>query len=108
MGVQPICFWDVMPIPRHALTIAPFTEQPNTGAGPNSHAAPRGKPRTTLHDYHPRHDKVNATINPNKLALALRVAAPNVYDIIHERRGISSEMSLRLARYFRTTPEILD
>ena len=44
-------------------------------------------------------------LNPNKLALALRVAAPNVYDIIHERRGISSEMSLRLARYFRTTPE---
>ena len=44
-------------------------------------------------------------LNPNKLALALRVAAPNVYDIIHERRGISSEMSLRLASYFRATPE---
>jgi addiction module HigA family antidote len=44
-------------------------------------------------------------LNPNKLALALTVEAPNVYDIIHERRGISSEMSLRLARYFRTTPE---
>ena len=44
-------------------------------------------------------------LNPNKLALALRVAAPNVYDIIHERRGISSDRSLRLARYFRTTPE---
>jgi antitoxin HigA-1 len=44
-------------------------------------------------------------LNPNKLALALRVAPPNVYDIIHERRGISCEMSLRLARYFRTTPE---
>ena len=29
-------------------------------------------------------------LNPNKLALALRVAAPNVYDIIRERRGISS------------------
>ncbi|HEX3544013.1 MAG TPA: HigA family addiction module antitoxin [Candidatus Acidoferrum sp.] len=48
-------------------------------------------------------------LNPNKLALALRVAPPNIYDIIHEiiheRRGISAEMSLRLARYFRTTPE---
>jgi addiction module HigA family antidote len=44
-------------------------------------------------------------LNPNKLALALRVAPPNVYDIIRERRGISTEMSLRLARYFRTTPE---
>jgi addiction module HigA family antidote len=44
-------------------------------------------------------------LNPNELALALRVAPPNLYDIIHERWGISSEMSLRLARYFRTTPE---
>jgi len=44
-------------------------------------------------------------LNPNKLALALRVAAPNVYAIIREGRGISPEISLRLARYFRTTPE---
>src|ERR1700732_5253759 len=35
----------------------------HTGAGPNSFAAPRGKLRTTLHDYHSRHDKVNATNN---------------------------------------------
>jgi addiction module HigA family antidote len=44
-------------------------------------------------------------LNPNKLALALRVAPPNVYDIVRERRGISSEMALRLSRYFGTTPE---
>jgi hypothetical protein len=69
MGVQPICFWDVMPIPRHALTIDPCTEQPNTGAGPIRRAAPRGKPRKTLHDYHPQHDKVNAPNNivPNNV-----------------------------------------
>jgi antitoxin HigA-1 len=48
---------------------------------------------------------VSFGLNPNKLAQALRVAAPNVCDIIRERRGISPEMSLRLARYFRTTPE---
>ena len=41
MGVQPICFWDVMPIPRHALTIHPCTEQPNTGAGPKLVPQPR-------------------------------------------------------------------
>jgi addiction module HigA family antidote len=44
-------------------------------------------------------------LNPNKLALALRVAAPNVYEIVHEARGVSAEMALRLARYFGTTPE---
>ena len=48
---------------------------------------------------------VSFGLNPNKVALALRVAAPNVYVIIREARGISPEMSLRLARYFRTTPE---
>jgi len=36
MGVQPICFWDVMPIPRQALTIALCAEQSKTGAGAHS------------------------------------------------------------------------
>jgi antitoxin HigA-1 len=44
-------------------------------------------------------------LNPNKLALALRVAASNVYEVVHETRGISHEMALRLGRYFGTTPE---
>jgi antitoxin HigA-1 len=44
-------------------------------------------------------------LNPNKLAVALRVSAPNVYEIVNERGGISSEMALRLARFFGTTPE---
>jgi addiction module HigA family antidote len=44
-------------------------------------------------------------LNPNKLALALRVAAPNIYEITREARGISAEMALRLARFFGTTPE---
>ena len=44
-------------------------------------------------------------LNPNKLAIALRVAAPNVYEIVREVRGVSPEMALRLARYFGTTPE---
>jgi len=44
-------------------------------------------------------------LNANKLALALRVAAPNIYEITKERGGISSEMALRLGRYFGTTPE---
>ncbi|MGB6667220.1 MAG: HigA family addiction module antitoxin [Candidatus Acidiferrum sp.] len=44
-------------------------------------------------------------LNPNKLALALRVPPPTVYEIVKEERGISPEIALRLARYFGTTPE---
>jgi antitoxin HigA-1 len=44
-------------------------------------------------------------LNPHKLALALRVPAPGVYEIVKEERAISTTMALRLARFFRTTPE---
>lgn len=44
-------------------------------------------------------------LNPHRLAMALRVPAPTVYEIVNEERGISPEMALRLARYFKTTPE---
>jgi addiction module HigA family antidote len=44
-------------------------------------------------------------LNPHKLAMALRVPAPGVYEIVKEERSISTEMALRLARYFRTSPE---
>jgi addiction module HigA family antidote len=35
-------------------------------------------------------------LNANKLALALHVPAPSIYDIVKEERGISLEMALRL------------
>jgi antitoxin HigA-1 len=44
-------------------------------------------------------------LNPHKLALALRVPAPGVYEIVKEERAVSTEMALRLARFFGTTPE---
>ena len=44
-------------------------------------------------------------LNPNRLALGLRVPAPGIYEIVNEERAISSEMALRLGRYFGTTPE---
>ena len=44
-------------------------------------------------------------LNPHKLALALRVPAPGIYEIVNEERAISTAMALRLARFFRTTPE---
>ncbi len=40
----------------------------------------------------------------NKLARDLHVPVTRVADIVHERRGISSDTALRLGRYFRTTP----
>jgi addiction module HigA family antidote len=43
-------------------------------------------------------------LNPNKLALALHVPAPTIYDVVHEERAISPEFAFRLGRFFRTTP----
>jgi len=44
-------------------------------------------------------------LNPHKLAIALRVPAPGVYEIVKEERAVSTEMALRLARFLGTTPE---
>jgi antitoxin HigA-1 len=40
----------------------------------------------------------------NKLALALRVLAGRISDIVNEKRAISPDTSLRLSRYFGTSP----
>jgi addiction module HigA family antidote len=39
-------------------------------------------------------------MSANALAKALNVAAPRVNDIVRERRGISADTAMRLARYF--------
>jgi addiction module HigA family antidote len=39
------------------------------------------------------------------LALAIRVPAPRIHDIVREKRSVSPDTALRLARYFGTTPE---
>jgi antitoxin HigA-1 len=44
-------------------------------------------------------------LNANKLALALHVPAPSIYEIVKEERGISPEMALRLGYVFGTTPD---
>lgn len=44
-------------------------------------------------------------LSANALALELRVPATRIGDIIHERRGVSADTALRLARYFGTSPE---
>ncbi len=44
-------------------------------------------------------------MSANALAKALAVPAPRIDDIVRERRGISADTALRLARYFDTTPQ---
>lgn len=39
-------------------------------------------------------------LSANALAKALRVPAPRINDIVLERRGISADTAMRLARYF--------
>ena len=43
-------------------------------------------------------------MSANALAKSLHVPAPRVNDIVRERRGVSADTALRLARYFDTTP----
>ena len=44
-------------------------------------------------------------LSAHALAIALRVPAPRVNDLVRERRSITPDTALRLARYFGTTPE---
>lgn len=47
-----------------------------------------------------------AGLTANALALALRVPANRVGDIIQGRRGITADTALRLARYFGTSAQM--
>jgi addiction module HigA family antidote len=44
-------------------------------------------------------------MSANQLALALRVPATRINDIVNEKRGITADTALRLSRYFGTTPK---
>ncbi|MEW6168741.1 MAG: HigA family addiction module antitoxin [Pseudomonadota bacterium] len=39
-------------------------------------------------------------MKPNALAMALRVPAPRINDIVLERRAVTPDTAMRLARYF--------
>ena len=47
-------------------------------------------------------------LSMNKLALDLRVPVTRIADIVGERRGITADTALRLARYFKNKPAFLD
>jgi len=44
-------------------------------------------------------------MSANALAMRLRVPAPRINDLVREKRGVSVDTALRLARFFNTTPE---
>ena len=44
-------------------------------------------------------------MSAHALALELRVPAPRINDIVRERRAITPDTALRLARYFNTTAQ---
>jgi addiction module HigA family antidote len=44
-------------------------------------------------------------LSVNALAIALRVPVTRVSEILHERRSVTADTALRLARYFGTSPE---
>jgi antitoxin HigA-1 len=43
-------------------------------------------------------------LSMNRVGIDLRVPLTGVADIVHERRGITADTALRLARYFKTAP----
>lgn len=44
-------------------------------------------------------------MTPNALFLHLRVPSPRINDVVREKRGITTDTALRLARYFNTTAQ---
>lgn len=47
-------------------------------------------------------------LTPHALSLALQVPAPRINDIVRERRAITVDTALRLARFFRHPRGVLD
>lgn len=45
-------------------------------------------------------------LTAHALAMALRVPATRIGDIVRERRAITPDTALRLARYFGTSPDL--
>jgi len=70
----------------------------------------RNKTETLMAPVHPgeilREDFMRPLgLTVNKLALELRVPATRIGEIVHQRRRITAETALRLARFFNTNAE---
>lgn len=51
-----------------------------------------------------RRELTARSVSGNALALALRTNAGRISEILNEKRGVSPETALRLARYFGNSP----
>ena len=45
-------------------------------------------------------------LSANALAIALGIPATRIHEILHEKRGVSTDTAMRLARYFGTDMEM--
>ena len=44
-------------------------------------------------------------ISQTQLAKALHISFRTINELVNKKRGVSTEMALKLSRYFKTTPE---
>jgi antitoxin HigA-1 len=70
----------------------------------------KSKPKKLMPPVHPgevlREDFMKPLgLTVNRLALELRVPATRIGEIVHERRRITTETALRLARFFNTNAQ---
>ena len=84
-----------MPTKSKSSTTTSIASAPKKGRIPPIH------PGEILREEFLRPLKLSA----NALALAIRVPATRVSEIINERRTITADTALRLARYFHMSPE---
>lgn len=45
------------------------------------------------------------SLSQNKLAMAIRVPAPRINEIVHGKRSISADTALRLGKFFDMSPQ---
>lgn len=72
---------------------------------------PRKKKRVPANAVHPgeilrEEFMVPLGLTPTELAKRLRVSLPRVNDIVRERRAITADTAMRLARYFGTSADL--
>ena len=69
-----------------------------------------GRPKSGMRPVHPgeilREELEECGLSANTLAEKLDVAANRITEILRERRGVTADTALRLARYFGTTPQV--
>jgi addiction module HigA family antidote len=68
---------------------------------PNSHMPPMHPGEILREEF-----MVPFGLSANAVAIALRVPATRILEIINERRGITADTALRLGLYFKTSAEL--